>query len=86
MKQALIKRNYYRQVNTDRMARLAGLYECLCNVAYDPKREHKCWVEFIKKIGYSLNIDVLATKERVDKKMEYLSGYIERALDKNKEE
>jgi len=85
MRQVLIRRNYYRQTNTDRITKVVELYQCLCDVAYDPKREHKCWTEFIKSLGYELNIDILAFKEKIDKKLDWLAGHIEQGLDKNKD-
>lgn len=86
MRQILIKRNFYKRVNEDRITNLVNVYEALCEVAYDPKQEHKCWTTFINELGYELNIDILAFKERVDKKLEWFIGYIERGLDKNEDD
>lgn len=85
MREVLVKRNFYKQVNEDRIKSLVNVYETLCEVAYDPKHEHKCWVEFMNELGYELNIDILAFKEIVDGKLEWLVGYIERGLDKSKD-
>jgi len=85
VREVLVKRNFYKQVNEDRIRSLVNVYETLCEVAYDPKHEHRCWVEFMNEIGYELNIDILAFKERVDEKLDWLTSYIERGLDKNKD-
>jgi hypothetical protein len=83
MRQVLVKRNFYKQVNEDRINNLVNVYEALCEVAYDPKHEHKCWTMFIKELGYELDIDILAFKEKIDRKIDWLVEYIEQGLDKN---
>lgn len=83
MRRSLNNHNFYKVINTERITKLVDMYEALCDVAYDPKCEHKCWTTFIKETGYTLNVDILQVKEKIDTQMERMCRFIDYSLDKN---
>ena len=83
MRRTLENHKFYKAINLERITKLVDMYEALCDVAYDPKCEHKCWTTFIKEAGYTLNVDILQVKSNVDDRLERICRHIDWALDKN---